>query len=430
MVWKSVVAPASKTESRKEYTAMDVIYSHVCGLDVHKKTVVACVLTPEVKEIRTYATMTDDLLQMVDWLKEQSVTHVAMESTGSYWKPIYNLLEASGLSPLVVNAKHIKNVPGRKTDVRDAEWIASLLQRGLLKGSYIPPRDQRELRELLKYRRSLIQERAREINRIQKVLEGANIKLSSVATDILGKSSRAMLEAIIAGEEDPEVLSSLALGRLKNKREELKRALRGLIGPHLRFMLEQQLRHIDALTQLIVALDEEIERQMRPFERPLERIRNIEGLGKRTTQEIIGVIGTDMNRFPTAAHLASWAGVAPGNNESAGKRRSGRTTKGNPLLRSALIEAAHAAARTKNTFLSRLYHRLAARRGSKRAIVAVAHRILVIIYHLLKEDQEYRPLSPTYYEERRREQIKKQAIRKLNEIGYKVVELAEIEQGA
>lgn len=369
---------------------MEVVYTHCCGLDVHKKTVVACTITPEGKEICTFSTMTDDLISMVDWIKNKGCTHVAMESTGSFWKPIFNLLELEGIQAMVVNAKHIKNVPGRKTDVKDAEWIAGLLRHGLLQGSYIPSRDQRELRELIRYRRSLIEERAREINRIQKVLEGANIKLSSIASDILGKSGRAMIEAMIAGEQDPEILSELAQRRLKKKKADLQRALNGLIGPHQRLMLKTQLRHIDFLSDEIKRLDEEIKERMLPFDEDLELLDTIPGVGRRTAEQILAETGTNMDQFPSAAHLCSWAGLSPGNNESAGKRKSGRTRKGNQKLRSALVEAARAAARTKNTYLSSQYHRLAARRGANR------------------------------YEERKRETIIKQSIKKLESLGYKV----------
>lgn len=399
---------------------MEVIYPRCCGLDIHKKTVVACVITPEEKEIRTFSTMTEDILAMVDWIKSKGCTHVAMESTGSYWKPIYNVLEIEGLNPMVVNANHIKNVPGRKTDVKDAEWIAGLLQHGLLQGSYIPSRKQRELRELIRYRRSLIEERAREINRMQKVLEGANIKLASVTTDILGKSSRAMIEAIINGEEDPAILSELAQKRLKNKKEELKKALNGLIGPHQRLMLKTQLAHIDFLDEQIALLDEEIKRRMFPFEEDLERLDTIPGVGRRTAEHIIAEIGTNMDQFPSAAHLCSWAGVAPGNNESAGKRKSGRTRKGNEKLRSVLVEAARAAAHTKDTYLSAQYHRIAARRGANRAAVAVAHSILTIVYYLLKRKERYNELGVNYYEERKKEAIVKQSIKKLEALGLKV----------
>jgi transposase len=399
---------------------MEVVYSHCCGLDVHKKIVVACVVTPEGKEIRTFPTMTDDLISMVDWLKHKGCTHVAMESTGSFWKPIFNLLELEDIQALVVNAKHMKNVPGRKTDVKDAEWIAGLLRHGLLQGSYIPARDQRELREIIRYRRSLIDERAREINRIQKVLEGANIKLSSVASDVLGKSGRAMLEAMIAGEEDPEILSELAQRRLKNKKPELQRALNGLMGRHQKLMLKTQLRHIDFLADEIKQLDEEIKERMLPFDEDLELLDTIPGVGRRTAEQILAEIGTDMNQFPSAAHMCSWAGLSPGNNESAGKRKSGRTRKGNKKLRSALVEAARAASRTKNTYLSSQYHRLAARRGANRAAVAVAHSILTIVYYIVKRKQPYIELGPTYYEERKRDTVIKQSIKKLESLGYKV----------
>lgn len=399
---------------------MDVIHARVCGLDVHKKNVVACIITPDHKEIQTFTTMTEDLLAFIDWIKSHGITHVAMESTGSYWKPVYNLLEMEQIETLVVNARHIKHVPGRKTDVKDAEWIAGLLRHGLLHGSYIPSREQRELRELVRYRRSLIEERTREVQRIQKVLEGANIKLASVASDVLGKSGRLMLEAIIEGETDAVVLSELAQRRLKRKKAELQKALHGLIGPHQRLMLKTQLRHIDELDHLIEQLDAEIKERMTPFEEDLERLDTIPGIARRNAEQILAEIGTNMDQFPSAAHLCSWAGLAPGNNESAGKRKSGRTTKGNKKLRATLVEAARAAASTRNTYLSSLYHRIAARRGSNRAAVAVAHRILVICYHLIKYKHNYIELGPDYYEERKRDHVARQAVRKLEKLGYKV----------
>ena len=399
---------------------VDVLYTHCCGLDVHKKSVVACTITPEGKEIRTFSTMTDDLISLVDWLKSKGCTHVAMESTASYWKPIYNLLELEEINVMVVNAKHIKNVPGRKTDVKDAEWIAGLLQHGLLQGSYIPSREQRELRELIRYRRSLIEERAREINRIQKVLEGANIKLSSVARDVLGKSGRDMLEAMIQGQDSPEILAELAKGKLKKKKEELQRALNGLIGFHQKLMLAKQLKHIDFLDETIAELDEEVKARMLPFEEDLELLDTIPGVGRRTAEQILAEAGTDMDQFPSAAHLCSWAGVAPGNNESAGKRKSGKAKKGNQKLRSALVEAARAASRTKDTYLASQYHRIAARRGANRASLAVAHSILIIAYHILKKRQPYIELGPNYYEERKRQTVVKQSIKKLESLGYKV----------
>jgi len=400
---------------------MEVVYSHCCGLDVHKKTVVACVITPKEKEIRTFSTMTDDIISMVDWLKCKECTHVAMESTGSFWKPIFNLLELEDIKSLVINAQHIKNVPGRKTDVKDAEWIAGLLRHGLLQGSYIPSRDQRELREIVRYRRSLVEERAREANRIQKVLEGANIKLSSVARDILGKSGRDMIVSMIAGEKDPIVLSELARRSLKKKKPELRQALNGLMGGHQKLMLETQLRHIDFLEDEIRKLDEEIKERMLPFDEDLKLLDTIPGVGRRTAEQILAEIGTDMNQFPSAAHLCSWAGLSPGNNESAGKRKSGRTRKGNKKLRSALVEAAKSAGRSKNNFLSSQYHRLSARRGANRAAVAVAHSILTIAYYIIKRKQPYIELGPTYYEERKRDIVVKHSIKKLESLGYKVI---------
>jgi transposase len=396
---------------------MDVVYSHVCGLDVHKKNIVACVITPKGREIRTFETMTDDLILLADWIKGRGCTQVAMESTGVYWKPIYNLLELEGIETLVVNAQHIKNVPGRKTDVKDAEWIAGLLRHGLLKGSFIPKREQRELRELIRYRRSLIEERAREVSRIQKVLEGANIKLSSVASNVLGKSGRAMIEAMIAGETDPGTLSELAKRKLKSKKADLKRALNGLMGPHQKLMLEAQLRHIDYLDEEVSRLDTEIKARMLPYEEDLELLDTIPGVARRTAETIAAEIGLDMNQYPSAGHLCSWAGLCPGQNESAGKRISGKTRKGNKKLRSTLVEAAKAAARTKGTYLSSQYHRIAARRGANRATVAVAHSILSMAYYILKRRQPYIELGPTYYEERKRDVIIKQSIRKLESLG-------------
>jgi len=406
---------------------MQVVYQRCCGLDVHKKNVTACVITPNGKEIRTFGTMTDDLMQLADWIKRHRCTHVAMESTGVYWKPLYNLLELEELHVMIVNAQHIKAVPGRKTDVKDAEWIANLLRHGLLQGSFIPNREQRELRELVRYRRSLIDERSREVNRIQKVLEGANIKLSSVATDTLGVSGRAMIEAMIQGVEDPEALSDLAQKRLRSKKADLERALKGLIGPHQKMMLETQLQHIDFLDEQIAKLDEEVRNRMLPFEEDLERLDTIPGVGRRATEQILAEIGADVkNQFPSAAHLCSWAGMAPGNNESAGKRKSGRTRKGNKKLRHALVEAARSAARTRNTYLSAQYHRIAARRGANRAAVAVGHTILTIIYYLLVRKQDYVELGSDFYDQRRKDIIIKQSIKRIESLGVRV----SIEQSA
>ena len=399
---------------------MDVKYDRCCGLDVHKKTVVACAITPEGQETRTFGTMTGELLALADWLQERQVTDVAMESAGVFWKPVYNLLEAADFSVLVVNAQHIKAVPGRKTDVKDAAWIADLLRHGLLRGSFIPDRAQRELRELVRYRRSLIQQRAQVINRIQKVLEGANIKLASVASNVVGVSGRAMLQALIAGIDDPRALAALAKGVLRKKRPHLEAALQGLVGEHQRLLLQSQLRHLDFLHCEIAQLDEEIHRRMGPFEEALRCVEQIHGMGRRTAQEVVAEMGTDMSRFPTAAHLASWARVCPSNNESAGKRKGGRTGHGNRWLRSALVEAAWAAARTRGTYLAAQYRRLAARRGAKRAILALAHTLLVIVYHVLRTGDPYRDLGADYFDKRNQQATLRRAVARIEGLGYRV----------
>lgn len=399
---------------------MQIVYERCCGLDVHKKSVVACAITPEGKEIKTFGTTTKEILALLDWVTAKGCTHVAMESTGVYWKPIYNLLEQADITALVVNAAHIKAVPGRKTDVKDAEWIADLLRHGLLQGSYIPDRPQRELRELVRYRRSLLGERAREVQRIQKVLEGANIKLGSVATDVLGASGRAMLDAIVNGIDHPETLANMAKGRLKKKHDQLVDSLQGLLSDHQRMMLDLQLRHIDSLDQAIARLNKEIEERMRPFEREIELLDTIPGVGRQAAEEIIAEIGVDMSRFPSSAHLASWAGMAPGNNQSAGKRKSGRTRKGNKSLKTTLTEAARAAAHTKDTYLSAQYQRIASRRGANRAAVAVGHSILVRAYHILKTGKPYQELGANYFDQRRKNAIVNNMIKRLNSLGFKV----------
>jgi transposase len=373
---------------------MDVIYPRCAGLDVHKKTVVACVRRagPDGQagpEVRTYGTMTADLIALADWLDAEGVSHVAMESTGVYWKPVFHLLEGR-FEVLLVNARDIKQVPGRKTDVKDAEWIAQLLQCGLLTASFIPPPPIRELRDLTRQRAQLVRERAAAANRIQKVLEDANIKLASVASDVLGVSGRAMLAALIGGRDDPAALAALARGRLRDKTPELTRALQGLVSDHHRFLLRTLLRQIDQLEGLIAEYTARIEAVMVPLAEAAARLESIPGLGSRAAEVIVAEIGTDMAAFPTAGHLASWAGLCPGNNESAGKRRTGKTTKGSQWLRTVLVQVAWSASHTKGTIFSATYRRWAKRMGKKKALVALGHKILVVIYNLLKDKTDYR----------------------------------------
>ena len=402
---------------------VEVVHSRCCGLDVHKKVIEACIIVPEGKRRNQYGTMTEDLQKLVTWLQEYRVSVVAMESTGVYWKPVYNILELAGFEILVVNAQHIKAVPGRKTDVKDAEWIAALLRLGLVKGSYIPSREQRELRELLRYRTKLVEERGREVQRMQKILEGANIKLSSVATNIVGSSGRSMIEAMIDKIEDPRVLAELAKKRLKNKREDLERALNGLMGAHQRMMLQAQLNHIDFLDEAIETLDKELAERKKDdatFHESLELLDGIPGVGVRTAQAMLVEMGSDMSRFPSADHLAAWAGMAPGNNESAGKRKTGRTRPGNSHLRTVLIQAAHAAVRVKSSYLSDQYQRIAARRGAKRAAVAVGHSILVMAYHILTRREPYKELGHDYHQLRRKDIKIKHYLKELQKLGIVV----------
>lgn len=398
---------------------MEVVYSRCCGLDVHKASVVACVITPDGQETRTFGTMTGDLLQLADWLVEQGVTHVAMESTGVYWKPVFNLLEDS-FTVWVVNAQHIKAVPGRKTDVHDARWIADLLRHGLVRGSFIPARPERELRELLRERRRLIQNRAQVVTRLHRVLEGANIKLGSVASDVVGKSGLAMLRAMAQGQDDPAALAELARGQLRDKLPALRKALQGQLGPHQRLLLQSHLRHLDFLDQEIAQMDEEVAQRMRPFDEVIQRVDGITGIGRRTAEDVLGEIGTDMSRFPSAAHLASWAKLAPGNHESAGKRKSGRTGKGNPWLKTALTEAARAAGRAKRGYLAAQYRRLAARMSAKKAAVAVAHSILIILYHMIKTGTEYQDLGENHWEQRHGSRALLRAVKRIEALGYHV----------
>jgi transposase len=403
---------------------MRIIYKQVAGLDVHKKVVVAATLVERadgswLTAKRSFDTMTAGLLELSDWLAADGVTHVAMESTGDFWKPVFNILE-NNFEVIVVNAQHISKVPGRKTDQSDAEWIAELMQCGLLKASFIPPLGQRELRELTRYRSSFVREHVNLVNRVQKVLESANIKLASVATDIMGVSGRAMLEAIIQGQANPDQMAALAKGRMREKRELLAKALEGRVKAHHRFVLTELLCQIDSLDETIARFDQEIEAYCRPFEEAVRLLDTIPGVGRAAAEIIVAEIGVNMSRFPSADHLAAWAGVAPGNNESAGKRRSGKTRQGNKPLRTALNQASQAAAHTKNTYLSSQYHRLAGRRGGKKAIVAVEHSILVIAYHLINRHEPYRELGGDYFDKRRPESTTNRLVKRLEQMGFQV----------
>jgi transposase len=373
------------------------------------------------KEVRTFGTMTADLLALTDWLVAADCPAVAMESTGSFWQPLYNLLEGVIPEILVVNAAHIKQVPGRKTDVKDAEWIADLLRHGLLRASFIPDRAQRELRELTRYRVSLIQERSREVYRLQKTLEGGNIKLSVVAKDLTGVSARAMLAALLEGRLDAAAMAQLARGKLRAKIPQLAQALVGLLGPHQRAMIAWHLAHIDDLDAIIEELTTEVTARVRPFVEEATLLDTVSGIGLRTAEALIAEIGVDMTRFPDADHLTAWAGLAPGNNERAGKRKRATTRKGSPALRAVLVEAAHAAGRSKDTYLGALYHRLAARMGKKRAAVALARKLLIIIYHILTTHEPYHELGATYLQQRDRQAIERRLVHRLQALGYDVV---------
>ena len=403
---------------------MEVKYERCCGLDVHKKSVVACVIMPgsdkqAVKDTRTFDTMTEDLEALSRWLSESGVTHVAMESTGVYWKPVYNLLDGR-FEVLVVNPEHVKALSGRKTDVADAEWIADLLRHGLLKGSFIPSALLRELRDLTRYRTKLGDERKSEVNRLQKVLEDANIKLASVASDIMGASGRAILNELVQRNTDPVLLAELAKGRLREKQDLLEKALRGTLKPHHRFMLAQHLSHIDFLDEAIERLDAQIGEQMHPFEATIQRWDSLPGINRRIAEIVIAEVGADLKPFEDADHLASWAGMCPGNNKSAGKRFSGKTRKGSKWLRRALIEAAHGAAHTKEKYFQAQYRRLAARRGKQRAAVAVGHSLLVTGYHLITRQETYQDLGANYFDERDRQAVKRRAVQRLERLGFQV----------
>jgi len=403
---------------------MDVRYQRCAGLDVHKRTVVACVRLTTAEggmqqEVRTFGTMTQDLLALGDWLAGYAVDQVAMESTGVYWRPVFNVLEAHHLVVLV-NPQHMRAVPGRKTDVKDAEWLADLLAHGLLQPSFIPPAPVRALRELVGYRTSLVQARTQEINRVQKLLEVANIKLASVATDVLGKSGRAMLNGLVAGDHDPAALAELARGRLRVKLPELRRALEGQLQLHQRLLLRQMLAHLDFLEASLAEVQAEIERQLVPFAEAVTLAQSLPGVGKVAAAGLIAQIGTDMSVFASHKHLASWAGICPGNKQSGGKRWQARTRPGHPRFKALLCEVAQSIARTSDNYLAALYHRIARRRGKGRAIVAVAHAVLVILYHMLRDHKPYTDLGADYFTRLDTERLQRRYVQRLEHLGYTV----------
>jgi transposase len=394
-------------------------------LDVPKKTVVACALVTEPdgrvrRVVRTFGTMTADLLALSDWLDALAVPQIALESTGIDWRPVFNVLEDEARPITLVNPPHLRAVPGRKTDIQDSEWLADLLRHGLVRPSFLPPAPIRALRELTRSRKTLIQQRTQEVNRLHKALAGANLKLGAVASDILGKRGRAMLAALLGGEHDPEALADLARGRLREKRPALRQAFEGRVQPHHRVLIGQILAHSDDLDGAVAHVPEEIDRHVLPFEAAVALLLTIPGLKAVAAAAIVAEIGADRSRFPTAKHLASWAGVCPGNKQSGGRRLSGRTTKGNSWLRGVLSEVAWAAARSQDTYLGARYRRLARRRGPYRALVAVAHRVLGIISHVLKEGRPYADLGPDYFDRLDAARIEGHHIRRLEQLGYTV----------
>jgi transposase len=408
---------------------MEVIVDRCAGLDVHKKIVVACVRSPgsgrqkRVSEVRTFGTFEHELVGLRNWLRDLGVTQVAMEATGVYWKPVWHVLDDGDVFDeiLLVNPAHIKNVPGRKTDVNDATWIGQLLECGLLRGSFVPPAEIRQLREITRYRRQLTEERSREVQRLQKLLEDANVKLTSVATHTLGVTGRLILDALCAGERDPDVLAGMAKGRLRDKAESLRQCVPGRFNEFHAVMTRELLAHIDYFDAAVVRLDDQIDRLMAPFAEARDRFDTIPGIGKRNAEIIVAEIGIDMTRFPTPAHLASWAGLCPGNNESAGKHKSTTTRSGNPWLTSALVEAAWSAVRTKDCYLAVRFRRIAKRRGDQRALIAIAHTILVICWHLLVDETTYTELGTDYLAGKDQpDRRRKLLVAQLEQLGYTV----------
>lgn len=415
---------------------MKKVYDNCCGIDVHKKLMVACFIHGREQELREFGATTKELLELADWLHKGGCQMIAMESTASYWKPLYNILESTGLNAIVVNAQHMKAVPGRKTDAKDAEWIADLLQHGLLQASYIPDKAQRELRELVGYRKSLVADKSRELNRLQKMLEGANIKLSGSVAEINGMSSRKILEVILSGEKiDAEKLEQMKKDKLiahnlKTPFSQLAQDLNGFITPVQYRVMRELLSHIDELDIHIQNLNNDINNHMRNEEKQaVEAIKTVTGIADTSAQAIIAVIGTDMGRFPTDGHISSWAGLCPGNNESAGKKHSGKTRKGNQLLRTTLVVCAHSAVKVKDSYFHAQFQRISVHRGKKRAYVAVAHSLLIAIYHVLKDGVEFKDLGVEYYNQFNKERKIKAYLKKLKALGWEDLR-AMIEQPA
>lgn len=406
---------------------MEKVYGICCGIDVHKKIIVACLRKGNQSETREFGGTTKELLNLSDWLSQEQCEMIAMESTGSYWKPLYNIFESQNLSVIVVNAQHMRAVPGRKTDVADAEWIADLLQHGLLKASYIPEKSQRELRELTRYRKSLVEDRSRELNRLQKMLEGANIKLSGTVSEISGKSAQNILKFIVDGGTFTEAVYQAMRERkeisykLKATPQQIVDDLQGVLSPIQKRMMKELLQHLDELNHHIQNLNDEIDDFMKPGEKDaVKALSEIPGIAKTSAQAIISVIGTDMNRFPSDKHIAKWSGLCPGNNESAKKRKSGRTSKGNLVLRTTLIQCAQAASKVKHSFFYAQFCRISAHRGKKRAYVAVAHSMIIAIYHMLKEKIPYQDLGADYYNHFNKEKKANALAKKLQALGYMV----------
>jgi transposase len=423
------------SKKKRRDAGLQALYGRVCGLDVHKKVVVACVRILDPRDgtvqstLRSFGTMTVELLELRQWLAELKVTHVAMESTGVYWQPVFNLLEGH-FKTWLVNAQHIKKVPGRKTDIKDAEWIAQLLQCGLLKPSFVPDRQQRELRDLTRQQSKLVQQRNAVQNRIEKVLESANIKLGSVASDVLGVSGRQMIEALLAGEKDVTVVAELAQKKLRDKIPQLKRALEGELTDHHRFLLHQLLKQYDFLEKEIANVSERVGAVAPPsFRAAVEQLDALVGVGERGARALLAETGIDMSRFPTHKHFTSWAGQCPGNHESAGKRKSGKTPAANRHLDGVLTEMAQAAKRTKNSYFKSQYHRLAGRRGKKRAIGAVKHSLLVIVYYMLRDNKPYKDLGADYFDKLNPQQRIRYHVKRLHDLGQKV-ELSPMVQAA